>query len=223
MDSIGFSISKILKDLKLKISVEAGNILNNWENLVGENIAKNTRPLFFKEGIIHVEVTSASWNNEIRFFKEEIIENYNKHFNSDIVKGIEFSVKKNPHWEKPKPTLNKANMDKLKLSENDLDSIKSKVIKTEEKPKVLVAKELSSQDKKVIEYQSSKVGDEELRKKLKNFFEKARQRELLMLEEGWKRCTKCKIMHKEKEDLCKPCKFADQTQWTFEKRELDDV
>ena len=43
-----------------------------WPDIVGPTISKNSRPVFFDNGTLIVEVANASWMNEIRFFTEEI-------------------------------------------------------------------------------------------------------------------------------------------------------
>ena len=56
----------------LKASREA-EIIPQWPKIVGERIAQATECTEVKEGVLYVRVSSASWRNELSFFKEKII------------------------------------------------------------------------------------------------------------------------------------------------------
>lgn len=61
-----------------------------WSDIVGPTISKNSRPVFYDNGTLIVEVANASWMNEIRFFTEDIKYKVNQHVGSSWVQKIHF-------------------------------------------------------------------------------------------------------------------------------------
>lgn len=52
---------------------------SEWGQIVGETIAKHSRPVQFDKGTLVIEVTNSVWLHEIRFFVEDIKFKVNKH------------------------------------------------------------------------------------------------------------------------------------------------
>lgn len=105
MDSIGkvleefFSQNKEFKNKLEKVSVESF-----WPSIVGEFIAKNTKPLAISDGILRVEVNNTVLQQELNYMKETIKEKINKTLKDTHVDEIKFlpprtEVKK-PYWGK---------------------------------------------------------------------------------------------------------------------------
>lgn len=63
---------------------------SRWEDIVGPTIGKNSRPVFYDNGTLLVEVSSAAWLNEIRFFSGDIIKKVNKHMGQTWVTKIRY-------------------------------------------------------------------------------------------------------------------------------------
>ncbi len=49
-------------------------VLRRWRTIVGEKIAQVTECTEIRDRILYVKVSSASWRQELSFFKDEIIE-----------------------------------------------------------------------------------------------------------------------------------------------------
>lgn len=90
------SLSKIFETTSLqglRQIVEGANLVQEWEKVIKEPIASETRALKYLQGILYVEVTSSVWANELTFLKSKIIETINKKNGKEIVKDIRFLVK----------------------------------------------------------------------------------------------------------------------------------
>ncbi|MFY0643559.1 MAG: DUF721 domain-containing protein [Bacteroidia bacterium] len=81
-------VKGLLKSYKLNDKYEELNVTNNWENIVGRQIASKTSKLFISKSILHLYITSAPLKNELNYYKHIIIEKVNKFAGSELVKDI---------------------------------------------------------------------------------------------------------------------------------------
>jgi predicted nucleic acid-binding Zn ribbon protein len=96
---------------KLKHPVKIGNLLDDvltsfrryddkelirtwelWETVVGVEIATHTRPAAFKDRLLLVYASSSVWLHQLRFKKNEIIENLNAALEKDLIDDIRFRI-----------------------------------------------------------------------------------------------------------------------------------
>ncbi len=84
------SINSVLKTLGLDEKLKRMEVLNIWEKVVGEQIAKVTKAERIDKNILYVRVEKAVWRNELIFLKKEIIKKLNKELEEEIVKEIVF-------------------------------------------------------------------------------------------------------------------------------------
>lgn len=61
---------------------------HNWEELVGENIAKITKPVKLKNGILIISTKNPSLANELTFHAEEIKKCVNRSLKSTLVQEV---------------------------------------------------------------------------------------------------------------------------------------
>ena len=88
--SIGSAIESALSDLGLGKKVRQYEVLDRWQEIVGEQIANVATAERISEGKLFVSVSRAPWRNELLFLKKELIERINKAMHQDIVKDIIF-------------------------------------------------------------------------------------------------------------------------------------
>ncbi len=180
-------VARFLKDNNVRNIKENFYIIDLWNELVGDFVANNSKPIRFSGGVIYAEIDSSAWANEMTYIKEDIISKYNKKLKKHVVKDIRFSLKKSEPYSKP--TI--------------------KIDKTKDGKKGSVIKNLSAEDKEKIEENTEHIEDEQLKNSMKKFLEITRKRELNLLQQGWKKCKMCSCLHKDKGDLCKPCSFKE--------------
>ncbi|MCW5946242.1 MAG: DUF721 domain-containing protein [Fimbriimonadales bacterium] len=70
--------------------VRAHRIWAHWSEVVGENLAKKCSPEKFESGTLFVTVSSASWAQELRMHKQELLEKLNRIEN--VFDDIRFTV-----------------------------------------------------------------------------------------------------------------------------------
>ena len=90
--SVGSVLPNILKSFRRGSDEQLVHFWELWDRVVGETIAKNTRPAAFKGKLLLVEVSSSTWIHQLQFLKEEIIQKINAAFGKEMVEEIKFKI-----------------------------------------------------------------------------------------------------------------------------------
>jgi len=70
---------KRLKEIRLK---------EQWEEIIGKNIAAKTEKIVIKDGTVHLLVPSSVVKNELRMVKSEIIRRFNEAAGENIIRDL---------------------------------------------------------------------------------------------------------------------------------------
>jgi len=81
-------INELLDAYKLAGKMDELKISNNWAEIVGMVIAKNTSKIQLKGNTLYIYVESAPLKNELTFHRSVILQKINTFFNKEIVKEI---------------------------------------------------------------------------------------------------------------------------------------
>lgn len=87
---IGHSITKLLRSMGIEEKVKEHQAINEWSNIVGENIGKVTKAQRVVNGILFVKVKNSSWRNELIYMRQEILIKIDKTVGSGIIKEVRF-------------------------------------------------------------------------------------------------------------------------------------
>jgi len=86
-------IPHVVAKLGLSQRLKESQILNNWSELVGEVVAKHSRPMTLDKGYLTVNVDSSPWLNELqRYSKGMILDKLKQKLGKKIIKDIRFRV-----------------------------------------------------------------------------------------------------------------------------------
>jgi len=66
-------IKSILKSFGLTKDYNGWMVVDNWNEIVGDAIAKVAKPIRYQDGCIYVAVEDASWRQELAMQKEAIL------------------------------------------------------------------------------------------------------------------------------------------------------
>ena len=83
-------LDQIFRDPKLRAYFIEGAVTGVWARAVGDQIAAISKPVAFKDGILHVKVDSASWRNELSMMSPQITMKINELLGRDEVQSIVF-------------------------------------------------------------------------------------------------------------------------------------
>ncbi len=91
---VGAILPQVLASLGLDEKFEEGRLQAGWPDVVGETIAKRSRPRALREGILHIEVEGSVWMQEMWFHQKEIVERVREAFPKLPVTGIRLEIKR---------------------------------------------------------------------------------------------------------------------------------
>lgn len=79
---------------QLDLKVQEHKILQVWSEIVGEVVAKASKPIKLQKNVLAVYVTDSLWMQQLIFLKIEILKKYKKRFPKIWVRDIFFTQKK---------------------------------------------------------------------------------------------------------------------------------
>ncbi|TET47994.1 MAG: DUF721 domain-containing protein [Actinomycetota bacterium] len=91
-EDIGSIIGSVVDKMELSKKLRVSNIFNHWEDIVGKQIAKKSKPERLLRKTLYVSVTTSIWANELSLMSEKLIEKINSFTGEDIVKTIRFKA-----------------------------------------------------------------------------------------------------------------------------------
>ncbi len=86
--SLGDAMQLFLKRSKLKTGIQALQIEEVWEKIMGKTIAKYTDKLQITGNTLFVSTTVAPLKNELLYQKEKIVERVNEALGEKIIKDV---------------------------------------------------------------------------------------------------------------------------------------
>ena len=86
--SLGDALSQLVKDLGFEKKFEEMQVIAQWPDVVGRQIASHTHAVSCEGGKLFVEVDSASWRQELFYMKADILKRLNHGAGQKIVQDI---------------------------------------------------------------------------------------------------------------------------------------
>ena len=68
------------------------SIFNHWEEIVGKEINRQTRPQKLFKGILYISVSGPGWANELSMMSEQLIKKINSYAGEEIVNQLRFKI-----------------------------------------------------------------------------------------------------------------------------------
>lgn len=187
MERLKFFLEKSLKGLNLEGTYQVSKVFGIWSEIVGPLIAQNTKPRFFRQGILIVEVASAAWANELNMLKPGIMKALEKRLGKGLIRDIRWQVA--PPY---RPGTPYAGPD----------------MPTDLLRKGIKLPELAEAEREAIaEDVTRKVKDPELAETISGFLETLARRKKAREKEGAKACRECGCMHRGEGDRCPICRL----------------
>ncbi len=92
IEDIGSIIGSVVNRMDINAKLKTSGIFNHWEEIVGEEIAKRSRPKKLVRRILYISVTTSTWANELSLMSEKLIEKINSFVGEDIVGKLRFKA-----------------------------------------------------------------------------------------------------------------------------------
>lgn len=95
MESVRTGLRQIMQDLLRARPAEEAVILA-WPLVCGKEVAARTSAVSFSDGTLTVEVSDASWRNQLQSFAPRYLSGY-EGLLGQVVKSVQFKVKHSAH------------------------------------------------------------------------------------------------------------------------------
>jgi predicted nucleic acid-binding Zn ribbon protein len=83
-------LPRVLKQLGLDQGLLGWRVVQEWAQVVGPRVARHTRAVAFRDGVLHVEVEGSAWMHELGFLKRDLLQKVNRHIGSRLVRDVRF-------------------------------------------------------------------------------------------------------------------------------------
>ena len=83
--TLGDAIKDYIRALNLESKLKEVGIINHWEELLGQRIAKATTNLYVKDKKLFVQVNSSIIRSELLMIKTEIVKRLNTKAGSEVI------------------------------------------------------------------------------------------------------------------------------------------
>jgi hypothetical protein len=188
MRTIKNGIDEFLEKRGLLKKIKGFYPVVKWDDIVGEQLAKYTRPLKYEDGILLIGVTSPLFKRELEGMKNELINIIKEKGGEDTpVKHLRFTLI--PLWD-----------NKLKVKKNIVKNISEDI-----------EVELDEKDFQWIDTIVSKFkGDNSLKESYRKVLIAYRIAEKKMEKHGYKKCAKCRAYFSGRGKLCPVCELEDK-------------
>jgi predicted nucleic acid-binding Zn ribbon protein len=88
------ALEEFFKEKKWSKKIKGYQIISNWENLAGKEIAQSSQPIKIQDKCLFLAVKSNVWANELNLKKGELIEKINREAKEKIISNILFKVRR---------------------------------------------------------------------------------------------------------------------------------
>jgi predicted nucleic acid-binding Zn ribbon protein len=82
------AIEEFLKTFRLEDKLNESGVIQSWEKVVGEMVARHTKKLSIRNKILFVSVDSSALRNELLFSKETIIASLNHEAGHPVIEDM---------------------------------------------------------------------------------------------------------------------------------------
>jgi len=88
------ALGNYLKEKKWSKKIKGYQIISNWENLAGKEIAQSSQPIKIQDKCLFLAVKNNVWANELNLRKGELIEKINREAGEKLISNILFKAQR---------------------------------------------------------------------------------------------------------------------------------
>jgi hypothetical protein len=185
VDKVQGIVDKVLKTMGLKNRALEYKVMDLWEDMVGDTIAKHTSVASIHQGVLFVKVDHPVWIQHLSFSALDIKNRLNKALGTKVVKEIRFQA---GNWcEKQKKYPN--------VDNNDTSNINLPIDAVEE-----------------IQEMVQIIEDSDLRRITASVIKRGKIQKLQKEIAGWKMCPTCGVFINPKQKICIHCNLKQENE-----------
>jgi len=85
-------VQGLLKNWGLDRASKEQKVFTDWQEALGETLARTTRPVAVHHGSLVIAVKDSSWMQELQFMKTDIIKKLNRALGKAVIQEVRFRV-----------------------------------------------------------------------------------------------------------------------------------
>lgn len=98
-------LRRVLGNLGWNEGVSSGRVLEEWDVIVGEQIATHCRPLSLDAGVLVVSASSSAWASQMRMLTPQIITRIHEHVGAAVISELRVTGPVGRSWKKGRRTV----------------------------------------------------------------------------------------------------------------------
>lgn len=87
-------LEKTFKSLEIDVPLKTYSILGAWNEIVGDSVAGHSQPRSIRNRILFIDVTHPTWMQQLQFLKSTLLEKVNAFLGEPLIQDIRFKVGK---------------------------------------------------------------------------------------------------------------------------------
>ncbi|MFH1625675.1 MAG: DUF721 domain-containing protein [Pseudomonadota bacterium] len=127
MRRIGSVIKDTLRELKYDTKLYEHLVLEAWDQVVGEHIARHAQPESVRDKTLFVRVSTIPWMRELEAMEGMIIKRLNERIERAVINKLDFKLGEIPPHRSMKPERTIREWTDRELNEDDLQNIKKAI------------------------------------------------------------------------------------------------
>ena len=92
VQDISSILDDYVSDSELGKKLKKFSIFNHWEDIVGKEINRKTRPQKLFKGILYISVSDPGWASELSMMSEQLIDRINSFVGEKIINQLRFKI-----------------------------------------------------------------------------------------------------------------------------------
>lgn len=84
------AFGEFLKEEHLGEKFDQRKLIQSWERIMGRSVAARTTKMYFRDGTLFVELSSAVLKQELNNSQQLILERFEEHLGKKVMAGVRF-------------------------------------------------------------------------------------------------------------------------------------
>ena len=80
-------------------------VMQEWDTIVGAEVARHCRPVTFKDGLLVIQADSSAWQSQMRMLKNQLISRIHEDVGRSVVADVEVKGPATVSWTKGKRSV----------------------------------------------------------------------------------------------------------------------
>lgn len=98
-------LRRVLGSLGWEEGMSVGRVLEEWDEIVGEQIAAHCRPVSLDAGVLIVSASSSAWATQMRMLTPQIITRVHEHVGASVISELRVTGPAAQSWKKGRRTV----------------------------------------------------------------------------------------------------------------------